>query len=240
MVRNSVDVHYSHPVTPLVVHRLEVNGGTFTILTFDSRHHALEVVDNEKGPGTGARTAEDAAQGRGIAAINGGFFTAEGDPLGLVYEAGKKYGGLSSSSLGAGLYLHEPSLHRPGLLRRRAWDRKTTSTMHILQAGPFLLEDGKPVPGLSNRRARPRSFLLWDGHLGWAIGHCSSTTLSALAQTLAKQPVPSLKVRLALNLDGGSSCDLWIGPSVTGGPIGIRPFWAKDVRNYLVLTPNES
>ncbi len=53
---------------------------------------------------------------------------------------------------------------------------------------------------------------------------------------LAGQPVPGLTIDAALNLDGGSSSDLWISSTVKGGPANERPFWSKSVRNYLVLT----
>ena len=230
----------NNPITPLATHQLSVSGHTLTILTFDSRAHSLQVLDNEDGPGTGASSSKSAAQSlNGIAAINGGFFTPEGAPLGLVFEKGRKYGGLITSSLGAGIYLHDPASRQAMLVRRSTWQKlyAKISPAHLLQSGPFLLENNAAVSGLSKSRPRERSFLLWDGFNGWAIGHCSSATLAQLGQVLATQPLPGFRIHHALNLDGGSSSDLWVSSSVKGGAISTRHLWNKDVRNYLVLTP---
>jgi len=238
ITHNVITVCLHRPTTPLATHRLSSLG--LTLLTFDSRSHALLVLDNEGGPGTGATSSKSAAQSsNAIAAINGGFFTPEGHPLGLLYENGKKYGDLNTSSLGAGIYLHDPKSLPTALLRRSAWPRDHSSwpPQYLLQSGPFLLENSRPVSGLSSSRPRERSFLLWDGHSGWALGHSSSTTLADLAKTLATQPLPGFTIQHALNLDGGSSADLWISPSVKGGPASTRHLWNKNVRNYLVLNP---
>ena len=226
------------PVIDTRVHRFTTRGIAFTVLTFDHRHFHLSVLDNEHGPGTGAITAKTAAKTSGsLAAINGGFFTPAGNPLGLVIENGNPQGALGTSSLGAGIYFHDPDSRRSGLIRREAWktDRSRTPET-LLQSGPFLVEHGRPLSGLSKSRPRPRSFLLWDAQFGWALGHAGSTTLAQLASALAAQPIPGFTIRTVLNLDGGSSSDLWISSSVNGGPVSTRRFWNKPVRNYLLLT----
>lgn len=226
-----------HPPVDLAVRKIERHGLSLSVLTFDARRYRLRVLDNEGGPGTGVGLARNAASRlNGVAAINGGFFTPEGQPLGLVIEDGKKYGTLSSSSLGSGLFLQIADHHLPTLSRRGDW-ASLPPPRQLLQSGPFLLEDGRTVPGLSASRPRERSFLLWDGGAGWALGHSSSTSLAALSRALASQPVPGLTISEALNLDGGTSSDLWVASSVKGGPVSTRRFWNKDVRNYLVLTP---
>ncbi len=235
VTRNVISVCL-RPATPLATYRLPSHG--LTLLTFDQHTHSLRVLDNEGGPGTGATTAKSAAQSsNAVAAINGGFFTPEGQPLGLLYENGIKYGGLNTSSLGAGIYVHDTESRSTYLLRRSAWRSRGTPPTDLLQSGPFLVEHSRPVSGLSTSPPRERSFLLWDGHSGWALGHSSSTTLADLAKTLATQPLPGFTIQHALNLDGGSSADLWISPSVKGGPASTRHLWNKNVRNYLVLNP---
>jgi hypothetical protein len=225
----------TRPTVPLQTHRLRTGGVTLTILTFDASTHHLAVVDNEGGPGTGATSSQAAARSNhAIAGINGGFFTPEGKALGLVIEDRSEFGALNSSSLGAGLYVHDPRAGATRLVRRGAWSRSGTET-HLLQSGPLLVENHALVPGLSNTRPRPRSFLLWDGHQGWAMGHASSITLAALGVTLASQPVPAFTIKSALNLDGGTSSDLWVAATVKGGPASTRRLWSKPARNYLVL-----
>jgi hypothetical protein len=226
------------PVIATGTHRFTSQGIAFTALTFDQRHFHLGVLDNGMGPGTGAGSARNAASSaNGVAAINGGFFTPEGSPLGLVIENGTQVGSLNRSSLGAGMYFHDSATRSSGLIRRERWQQAGPQRPEsLLQSGPFLLERGQAVPGLSVTRPRPRSFLLWDGRSGWVLGRSGSTTLAKLASALATQPVPGFTAMSALNLDGGSSSDLWIGPDMNGGPVSTRHFWNKSVRNYLVLT----
>jgi hypothetical protein len=196
------------------------------------------VVDNEGGPGTGATSSRTAARSaNAVAGINGGFFTPEGQPLGLVIEDRSEFGALNASSLGAGLYVHDPKARATRLVRQGAWSRSGTET-HLLQSGPLLVENQAAVSGLSNTRPRPRSFLLWDGHQGWAMGHAGSITLADLGATLASQPVPAFTIKSALNLDGGTSSDLWVAATLKGGPASTRRFWNKPARNYLVLQRN--
>lgn len=229
----------ARPAVPLQTHRVQSGGVTLTLLTFDRRSHHLAVLDNAAGPGTGATTAQSAARAtEGIAAINAGFFTPEGAPLGLVIENGKPLGALNRSSLGDGFYVHDPAAGSTALIRRRSWST-TTTPQHLLQSGPFLVERRTAVQGLSASPTRPRSFLLWDGHDGWAIGHARAASLAKLATSLAAQPVPGFTIESALNLDGGTSSDLWIASSVKGGPASTRQFWNKPVRNYLVLQRNQ-
>ena len=93
------------PAPPLVTVR-EISGITFEGVAFDSRDHRLIVADQASGPGS--RFADSAAAARaagGIAAVNAGFFTPEGDPLGLVVSAGKISGSWNTaSSLGSGAW----------------------------------------------------------------------------------------------------------------------------------------
>lgn len=173
-----------------------------------------------------------AASLNGIAAVNGGFFTPEGAPLGLVIANGKRSGSINrASSLGAGFYVDKGS---PALLRRESWGGNATEA---LQSGPFLIDHGKPVGGLSDASSTARTFLGWDGGTGWFIARSGACSLASLAQALNGASLGGVKSLTVLNLDGGRSSDLWISPSVQGGPVSERPFWNKPVRNFLVLVP---
>jgi len=110
-----------------------------------------------------------------------------------------------------------------------------TKPKYLLQTGPMLVEKSISTIGLSTQNARPRSFIATNDTGQWIIGHASSCTLSQLGTALTTLKIPNLKISTALNLDGGRSSDLWVGPSITGGPLTIRPFWNSPVRNFLVL-----
>ncbi|MDA7916920.1 phosphodiester glycosidase family protein [Akkermansiaceae bacterium] len=209
---------------------INATGITLTIVTFDRRDFTLAVADQD-GLGSKWPTAQSAGAGS-LAAINGGFFTPEGKPLGLVISNGKRTGGTNrASSLGSGFFIGGDER----LISREAYLASKPSTQNLLQTGPRLVWNAKTMSGLSKGDRRPRSFLLWDGREHFAIGHANSATLSSLASALSKQPISGFKIHHALNLDGGRSSDLWVGSSVNGGPLTRRSWINKDVRNYLVL-----
>ncbi|QJE98372.1 phosphodiester glycosidase family protein [Luteolibacter luteus] len=211
--------------------RTNLSGIPITFVTFDTRTHQLKVADQANGPGS--RWADAEAAGRatgGIAAINGGFFTPEGKPLGIVVSSEGRAGSLNRSSLGSGWYVGGNS---PSLLRNAAGSAATD----LLQSGPFLVEHGKAVGGLSKANSSARTFIGWDGGTRWFIARSGSCSLADLAQALAGSETGGVKARSVLNLDGGRSSDLWVSSSVQGGPLSERPFWNKPVRNFVVLVP---
>ena len=124
----------------------------------------------------------------------------------------------------------------PRLLRRQHW-RSFSPTQHLLQTGPFLVENDGEVQGLDDRERRPRSFIAWNGRNRWAFGVAEGATLTDLGSALAAQPLPGMNITTALNLDGGRSSDLWVSPEVSGGPVSTRRVWNRPVRNYLLLIP---
>ncbi|MDB4506873.1 phosphodiester glycosidase family protein, partial [Akkermansiaceae bacterium] len=205
-------------------------GITLTVVSFDRRDFTLAVADQD-GLGTKWKTAQQAGTGS-LAAINAGFFTPEGKPLGLVVSNGKRTGGTNrASSLGSGFFIGGDER----LISRESYLATKPSTKNLLQAGPRLVWNSKTISGLSKGENRPRSFLLWDGKEHFAIGYANSATLSSLASALSKQPISGFKIHHALNLDGGRSSDLWVSSSVNGGPVTRRSWINKEVRNYLVL-----
>jgi hypothetical protein len=229
------------PVTqasrPPQVTRAERSGIVFEGVAFDSRSHRLRVIDQPGGPGSRFADAASAARSsKGLAAVNGGFFTPEGEPLGWVIADGKPAGAWnSSSSLGSGLW-HADAAGRSAISRREKLGRAGAGAMHeLLQAGPMMVEDGRAVGGLDSNKSSARTMILWDGGTRWWIGRSSPATLARVAAVLAADGIPGWQVRHALNLDGGRSAELWVSPEVSGGPLARRPAWNRPVRNFLVL-----
>jgi uncharacterized protein YigE (DUF2233 family) len=232
----------STPLAPLAAPRfasLETAGITFEGIAFDSRSARLVVEDQANGPGSQFTDAAVAAAARnGIAAINAGFFTPEGAPLGLVVASGKVAGTWNiSSSLGSGVWL-ENSSGSTSIVRRENLGRsRASAARELIQAGPLLIENNNPVCGLEATKSSVRSIIISDGATRWWIGRSSPCTLAALSQALSAAQPAGWPVRQALNLDGGRSSDLWISASVSGGPVTRRAPWNRPVRNFLVLTP---
>ena len=225
------------PNAPKVT-RATAAGLVFEGISFDSRTHRMLVVDQPSGPGSRFADASVAANAHGgIAAVNAGFFTPEGDPLGLVISRGEKVGAWNSSSLGSGFW-HEDSAGRSAISRRESLGRAGAKGMReLIQAGPMLVDGFRPVSGLESTKSSVRVAILWDGRHRWWIGKTDPCTLVVLARAIATGNPAGWKTFKALNLDGGRSADLWISGQVPGGPILRRPVWNRQVRNFLVIVP---
>lgn len=222
----------STPAAPPRVVTRKIAGITFEGVAFDSRNHRLVVADQPNGPAS--RYTDSAAAGvsrGGIAAVNAGFFTPEGAPLGLVMSSGKISGSWNSaSSLGSGAWFESPSGNMAITRREKLGRAGAASMRELIQAGPLLVENGRAVGGLETTKVSARTVIWSDGGSGWWIGCSSPCTLAALAQALSAWPA-----RHALNLDGGRSSELWISEKLAGSPIFRRPPWNRPVRNFLVL-----
>jgi len=225
-------------ILPTKLHQITHQNIQFNIVTFDTRKQSLVVADQAKGPGSIWTDAATAAKANnGIAAINAGFFTPDGKPLGIVISEGKKSGNYNTSSLGTAMFYQTATGAK--ISRRSIWSSLSKSPpAHLLQSGPMLIEKSNPVAGLSNKTSRPRSFLATDGKNHWCIGHAESCTLAQLSKALTTLKLTDFKPTTVLNLDGGRSSDLWVSSSVTGGAKTIRTFWNKPVRNFLILKNN--
>lgn len=208
-------------------------------MVFDARVFRLAVIDQPGGPGSRYLDAAAVAKATGaLLACNGGFFTPEGLPLGVVVTNGARFGDWNaSSSLGAGLWCADP-LGEQAIRPRQQFPRREVARLRdCLQAGPMLVHQGQPVPRLNTTKSARRTLLVWDGQHRWWIGQTSACTLDQLARWLQQSPPTPWPVHEALNLDGGSSCDLWVAATVPGGPVQQRGWLAKPVRNFLVLLP---
>lgn len=222
--------------TPEVVSR-EIHGITMEGVAFDARSHRLAVADQPAGPGSRWVDAAGVMAGRsGLAAINAGFFTPEGAPLGKVVAGGVATGTWNrSSALGGGVWLEDAAGELS--IRRRERVAGRIGMREMVQAGPLLVEDGRAVAGLEASKSSVRTVLLWDGGARWWMGRASDCTLAALGRALVDSSPAGWPVRHALNLDGGRSSDLAVAGTVPGGPLVRRSLWNRPVRNFLVLVP---
>lgn len=171
-----------------------------------------------------------------VAGVNGGFFgaDAEGTPLGLVVQDGKRLSPLATGSFAVSGVVYEDGKSGLALVRSSALKRmkKLPSMQAAIQGGPFLVENGSAVKGLNAQKSTYRTFIATDGGKRWCIGVSSSLTLKELADWLATPgALGDFRVKTALNLDGGSSSAFWCHES------GISYPAFKQVRNYLGVAP---
>jgi uncharacterized protein YigE (DUF2233 family) len=188
----------------------------------------LRILDN---PGNAQRLEQAMREQACLAGVNGGYFHSDATPLGLVVSAGRRLHPFERVRLLSGLLIvHD---RQPRLLRVTEFS-PSMELSEALQAGPFLIDRGKPVQGLDNTQRARRTVILMDrvGRYGLAVIE-SPVTLADLAALLATPGiVHELQVARALNLDGGSSTALWVRAR-TGEEIYLPE--RKRVRNFLCV-----
>jgi Phosphodiester glycosidase len=197
------------------------------IVRFSAKTHGFVVLDDpEKTFDLGS-----AAQKRGTpAAVNGGYFHADRTPLGLVVRQGQILHPLEKAKLLSGLVV--VTRDRMALVRVGEF-KLSPAVLEALQAGPFLVDEGKPVVGLNALRPAARTFVFTQGADRFGFGVCEPVTLAEIGQILATPGLlPGGAITRALNLDGGSSTGLWVAAPE---PFYLRE--GKDVRNFLGVLP---
>ncbi|MGE5153511.1 MAG: phosphodiester glycosidase family protein [Bdellovibrio bacteriovorus] len=205
---------------------------------FSSRAFRLEVLDLGADAQPADPTLADAFRAKGcVAGVNGGFFHPDWRPSGLVIAQGRRINRFETAKLLSGvIYGDGAGIH----LLRRAQFRDHPGITALLQSGPFLVEDGRTVRGLSPSDPNRRTFIAtdWRGH--WVLGATlSPLTLAELAEWLASTGgLTPWRVDRALNLDGGSSTGFFFDRGADKAPVVLNPW--KRVRNLLGISPVDS
>lgn len=208
---------------------------TFHLVLFDSKGYQLKVLDQPVAAAGGRAIADVMRANQAAAGINGGFFTPEFTPLGLMISSGRITGAYQPSTLLTGLILTRGNL--PQLIWNSEFHGQD-GVSELLQAGPRLVDSGQIIRGLKAEPRRDRSFIASDGGTQWVLGTSSSCGLATLADLLAnRELIPGVRLFRALNLDGGNSTAIWF-QAADGRKIS-SPGWST-VRNYLAIIPNPS
>lgn len=208
------------------------NGGRSTrawAVTFRVDQVRLAVIDNpSRGPLGDAMAAMSA-----IAGVNGGYFQADGTPVGLEIAGGEKIHGFERAKLLSGVFV--VTAGHPRLVRSAHFQPSNKDT-EALEAGPFLVFDRKAVEGLNTVKAARRTVIANDGRGDWAVLYLEPVTLADAAAILATPGIfRQGRVEQALNFDGGSSSGLWAAT-------GPAPFYLHEfgnVRNFLAILPRK-
>ena len=203
----------------------------FKLVFFDAAQCSLRVVGQPAKEN--ALSIADAGRSVGaLAACNGGFFTKEFTPLGLMIGDGKRVGVFEKGPLLTGVIIVKKN--KPLMLWRDEFT-DSSSISDLLQAGPRLVSNGTAVKGLQGGKARARTFVVTDNAGHWALGLCLYANLADLADMLASGGViTEIEIARALNLDGGSSSGLW-----TKDSSGHEHYESEiaTVRNFLAVVP---
>jgi hypothetical protein len=169
-------------------------------------------------------------QSGSVAGVNGGYFKEDGSPVGLLVCEGRQLHPFEKARLLSGLFLVRAG--RPYI--QRTAGMPSGSPDDAIQCGPLLVEHGVTVVGLNDERVAPRTFVFLTGRGRVGIGIIRSTTLAQAARLLVSAAlVRDDPVKIALNLDGGSSTGFF-GQTRSGAL--DQPEWARVV-DCLVFSP---
>ncbi len=215
------------------VTRVGASGTTATLhfVDFDAGEHTFAVYD--QGELGRASLGETMAKNRCLAGTNGGYFQPDFDPVGLLLAGGKLVKKPSRARLLSGALV--VTGHRIAL-RRSGEPLPGKNARQAVQAGPFLVEFGRVVPGLNATRSARRTAVFTDGQREWGLVSSTTLTLEELGQVLADTALlpAGLRIDKALNFDGGSSTGLW-AQQPGQSPVYLRELGI--VRDFVGIVP---
>ena len=215
------------------VQTIERGGDAVTLhfVSFDAARETFVVYDQgTMGRGT---LGEIMAAHHCLAGTNGGYFQPDFDPVGLLVAEDKLVRGPSRARLLSGaLVVTDHHI----ALRRSTEPLPGKHTHQAIQSGPFLVEGGRLVPGLSNVRSARRTAVFTDGAHRWGLVSTTGLTLDELGAVLADPALlpGGLTITRALNLDGGSSTSLWV-EQPGQAPLYLHEFGI--VRDFVGIVP---
>jgi uncharacterized protein YigE (DUF2233 family) len=197
------------------------------VVLFSSRSLKLRVIDQPAD--SRADLGEVMQREKCLAGVNGGYFTPEYAPIGLLIADGKTIAPLQRARLLSGVLAMAP---RNVQIMRVAEFSSKTKLDGAIECGPFLVDAGQRVNGLENSRVARRTFAAIAKDDRVALGFCSDVTLADLSQILTAPLTSDFKVWRALNLDGGSSSAFWFKRRDSSA-FSISE--AKPVRNFVAV-----
>ncbi|MBT9557483.1 MAG: phosphodiester glycosidase family protein [Myxococcales bacterium] len=209
-------------LAPGVRHATLLDGGA-EAFELDLTRVALQVVESRGQGRPTAVVADLAPAAKALVAVNGGYFDERGRPLGLLVSRGKLLNRLRRTDWGV---FSVDETGRAELVHTRDY-RTTTSPEFAVQAGPRLVVDGQILKLKPQWDRRTAIGITTDPHRVVIIVTRTAVSLDALAHLFKD----GLGCPFALNLDGGSSTQLWAD---AGGVTAIPGF---AVANAVAVVP---
>lgn len=199
------------------------------IAFFSAKSYNLRLIDQPIPPRRAL--ADVMEQERCLAGVNGGYFSPDYAPIGLVIVDGRTIAPLRRARLLTGVLT--ASLRGVQIMRTREFPRQQKFNAAV-QCGPFLVDLGRPVRGLEETHQARRTFAAIAKPDRAALGFCSETSLAELADILASaQLADDFKISRALNLDGGSSSGFWFARERDAFSVPEQ----KTVRDFVAIVP---
>jgi hypothetical protein len=202
---------------------------TIDLALFSTKSCTLRVIDQATAPRR--ELAYVMQQENCLAGVNGGYFSPDYAPIGLLIVNRRTIAPLQRARLLTGVLT--ASSRGVQILRIREFSRGQKLNAAI-QCGPFLVDLGQRVHGLDDSRSAQRTFAATGANDRVELGVCSEISLARLAEILGSvQLANDFKISRALNLDGGSSSGFWFARE--RGVFSIPE--QKTVRDFVAIAP---
>jgi Phosphodiester glycosidase len=213
----------------VVEHSSTGERASLELAIFSARWCRLRVVDRPSEP----RNDLDEAMARGnfLAAVNGGYFDPQYNPIGLLIVDGKIIAPLQKARLLSGVLSASGKKIQISRFAEFSLNQKPDAAV---ESGPMIVDEGKSVRGLESSKIARRTFSAVATGDKAALGFCSDVTLADLSNILGMVTIPEFKIQRALNLDGGSSSAFWF-KRANGGAFSISE--EKAVRDFVAIVP---
>lgn len=177
------------------------NLGDVQIIKIDPQRYRLSIATAPELNQTMATAQEFAQKTGAILAINGGFFSPEQKSIGLLLRDGKKLNPIHNTHWWAIFYLSD---YKAGIVPPEIFHNDPKMEIAI-QVGPRLVVQGL-IPKLKPSEARRSGIgIQADGNIIIAVTKESRLAIQEFAKFFQQLDCPD-----ALNLDGGSSTQLYL------------------------------
>ncbi len=195
---------------------------------FSSKSCTLRVIDNPDGQ----TLAPVMKREKCVCGVNGGYFDANFEPIGLRIANAQTITPLRRARLITGVLMTSP--RGVQIVRAREFSPHQ-KIVAAIQCGPFLVDASQRVRGLNESAVARRTFAATARNDRALLGFCSEVSLAELATVLATVPIAAdLKIERAINLDGGSSSAFWFARE-NGSAFSISE--QKPVRDFVAAVP---
>jgi exopolysaccharide biosynthesis protein len=196
---------------------------------FAAKSCTLRIIQNQDGANN---LAEAMTREKCLAGVNGGYFDANFESIGLRIVNEQTIAPLRRARLITGVLLASP--RGVQIVRTREFSPRQKIAAAI-QCGPFLVDTSQRVRGLNDSALAQRTFAATETNNRVLLGVCSDVSLADLATILTTTPIAAdLKIQRAMNLDGGSSSAFWFARE-NGTAFSIPE--QKSVRDFVAIVP---
>lgn len=213
----------------VVEHASSGERASLELAIFSAKSCRLRLVDQPAEPRVDLEEAM--TRGNFLAAVNGGYFDPQYNPIGLLIVDGKIIAPLQKARLLSGVL---SASGRKIQISRIAEFSPNQKPEAAVESGPMLVDQAKSVRGLESSKIARRTFAAVATGDKAALGFCSDVTLADLSNILAAVTIPEFKIQRALNLDGGSSSAFWF-KRANSNAFSIAE--QKPVRDFVAILP---